>query len=470
MTFAEPATYEAYRLLHEGAIAYAQMEENGVKVDEEHLDATIAETAAKIKTLEAGLRSDRIFDLWRRRHGEKTNLWARDQLAAILYAPKDNGGLGYECKAFTATDKPKMDEAFLEQIDLPFIKDYIALQKLDKLQSTYFNGIRKELVKGRVHPNYNLNLAVTYRPSCDHPNFQNIPKRNPEIAELIRRCYVSSGPDWHLVEMDFSTIEVRIGACYHQDRRMIDYIRDKSKDMHRDMAELLFLLPQKLITKPIRNAAKGAFVFAEFYGDWYKSCAQGLWHAMHRDHLTLPDDTPLVEHLREEGISELGPCLFDEDPEPGTFEHLVQGVERELWDVKFPDYRDWKKSFYRNYKEAGRFKTMTGFVLEGVFGKNDVSNYPIQGSAFHCQLWSQIKLQRLLNARGMRSKIVGQIYDSLIGDIPTEELPTFIRLARRVMTEQLPAAWQWIITPLEVEAEVAPAGKSWYETKAWTEK
>ena len=97
--------------------------------------------------------------------------------------------------------------------------------------------------------------------------------------------------------------------------------------------------------------------------------------------------------------------------------------------------------------------------------KKQCVNYPIQGSAFHCLLWSLIQLQKEIKKRKMKTLIIGQIHDSILADVPTKELRTYCELAKEIMTERLLKHWKWIIVPMEVDCEVAPAGKSWFEKK-----
>jgi DNA polymerase I-like protein with 3'-5' exonuclease and polymerase domains len=106
---------------------------------------------------------------------------------------------------------------------------------------------------------------------------------------------------------------------------------------------------------------------------------------------------------------------------------------------------------------------LTGFRLEGVFGRKDVINYPVQGSAFHCLLRCLIKVVKWLKRNKMASLVIGQIHDSKLGDVHEDELQEYLTYCHHVMTEELPAEWQWLIVPLEVGFDVAPAGGSWYD-------
>ena len=108
--------------------------------------------------------------------------------------------------------------------------------------------------------------------------------------------------------------------------------------------------------------------------------------------------------------------------------------------------------------------TLTGFTIAGELTKNEVINYPVQGSAFHCLLWALTRLQTWLESqRKMQSKIVLQIHDSIIADVPLEELDDYIEMAVRLMTTDLKKEWKWLIVPLEVEPEVTPVNGNWFQ-------
>jgi DNA polymerase I-like protein with 3'-5' exonuclease and polymerase domains len=263
-----------------------------------------------------------------------------------------------------------------------------------------------------------------------------------------------------LVEVDFKGAEVCVGACYHKDPAMIDYINDPAKDMHRDQAALIWKMRKSEIPKDMRYLAKSNFVFAEFYGSWYKNCAPALWDGSKPEWL---------EHLkRKTGISELGECRLPEngtffDPVPGTFEHHLYEIEKDFWGRRFRGYADWKKSWYAEYQGRGYFDMLTGFRCAGVYSKNEAVNYPIQGAAAHCLLWALIELNDSLRKHKMRSLIVGTIHDSMLLDCTEAELADVIARVNRLITKSLPRAWPWIIVPLSVEVE--GSRETWFDKK-----
>lgn len=468
----KPASVEGYNLLHQGALALSQVEANGIRIDLPYLDRRIVKTGKRIAHLEREFHSKKEWREWQKRFGSKANLDSREQLATTLI------GMGVEWPedAFTETEiqgrvkrRPVADEKILSSLDLPFVKDYLWIQKLKKAKGTYLEGIRRETVTdidgdsryGLLHPVFNLHLARTYRSSSDHINFQNLPVRNSDLGEMIRRCFIGRG---QLLEVDYGGIEVRWAAVYNKDPVLIEYIKDPTKDMHRDMAAQCYKLRPEQVSKQARYCAKNMFVFPQFYGDFYISCAKALWEAMERMSLTVEGSgVPLREHLAAKGIRERGKCDPKSKPKAGTFEKHIQEVEEDFWGRRFKVYAEWKRRWFKKYQAAGGFHTLTGFTVQGVYSRNDVVNYPIQGSAFHCLLWSLIQVQRWLVRNKMRTKIVGQIHDSIVLDTHTPEIPEVLAKLKQVMTLDVRDHWPCINVPLEIEAELSPLGGSWFD-------
>ena len=470
------ADREAYKLFHDATIALSQIEANGIRVDEKYLDATILSTESQIKELNKELHHDAIYAHWRKRYGLKTNMNSPQQLSEVIF-----NVLGYDKPVVVESGKKRRkdqdklagNEAMFAEIDLPFIHTYFKMKKLQKSLSTYLLGIKREICDGYIHPNYNLNVAVTYRSSCDNPNIMNQPKRNKVMAEIVRRCFIAR-PGQQLGEVDYATAEVRMAACYNKDPKLIRYLKDPHADMHGDTACDIFMLRKDQLDpkdkRGPRDATKNQFVFPEFFGSVYFQCAPNLWQSMMRRQFKvaingeITEDSPLmVDHLRKKGIKELGDCDVKATPRPGTFVYHVQQVERIFWEQRFPAYARWKRDYYREYLNTGGLKMHTGFVCFGVFKRNDVLDYAIQGSAFHCLLWSLTKIQKWLVKNRMLTKIIGQIHDCIFADIHPSEKDDFFAYCRQVMTVDLLKHWPWIIVPMDVEFELSPIGGSWYE-------
>ena len=150
---------------------------------------------------------------------------------------------------------------------------------------------------------------------------------------------------------------------------------------------------------------------------------------------------------------------------PGTFEHHLKEVENDFWNNRFGDYGQWKKDWFDAYLEKGYFDLYTGFRIYGSHRRNQVCNYPVQGSAFHCLLWTLIQVNKALRHYKMKSKVVGQIHDSLIGDVRENELTYYLELVEHIVTVKLRKHYPWLIVPLEVEYEICARGASWFEKK-----
>ena len=442
-----PATKEAYRLQHDGALALSEVEANGMRIDVPRLDRTILKVGRRIDRLTERLKGDEVWKTWRRVYGAKASIGSRYQLGKVLF-----GEMGLKSAGRTKVKKqPQVNEETLARLGIPFVDRFLEVEKLKKFKVTYLEGIRREVVDDLLRPSFNLHLVRTYRSSSDSPNFQNIPIRDKVIGKLIRSCFIPR--DGHtLVEIDYSGIEVKVAACYHGDPAMLEYIADPARDMHRDMAAECYMVEPEDVSKDMRFYAKNQFVFPEFYGDYYVNCARNLWNVIGSAGLETESGHSVEDVLLMQGVT---------DQE--AFEDHIKEVERDFWEDRFPVYAEWKDKWYAKYQRAGYFRTLTGFVCQGVMGRNDVINYPVQGSAFHCLLFGLTRLVREIRRQKMGAKVVGQIHDSIVADVPDGEVEEYIGLARRVMVGELKAAWDWIVVPLDVDVEISST--NWHEMR-----
>jgi hypothetical protein len=177
-------------------------------------------------------------------------------------------------------------------------------------------------------------------------------------------------------------------------------------------------------------------------------------------------DMKLMEHLRRKGIT--GPGDFESmNTQPGTWCHHMREVDRKLWE-RFAGYAKWRRDFFAEYQRRGFFEFPTGFVNHTEHKRNDVTNYVIQGPAFHCLLWCLIELDKWLRKHRMKSMIVGEIYDCMVCSVHPSELQDFLHRCRLIMTRLLPRAWRWIDIPLEIGTDVAEVDEPWSEEREWT--
>lgn len=462
---------DASKFFLDGTIALAKMEHNGLRVNRKYLEKTMKETEATIKSNFKKMKEDPFYKDWYRMFGAKTNIDSVQQIGKLLTKQ------GHKTRFKTEKGNDQWNEEALSHIDLPFLKAYNENRKLKKAHGTYLTGILRETDSdGFLHPSYNLagwedenaGSAKSYRSTSADPNFQNWPIRNPVMSKLIRPSIISRKGTLG-VEQDFSQIEVRVSACYNFDPVLIKYIKDSSTDMHKDMAcEIFMLKPDQVTKKGTRDASKNIFVFPEFYGSYYVDVSRNLWEAMIRRKFTIEgSDKLVIDHLREKGITKLGKCDPEQKPKKGTFEHHIAKVEDDFWNKRFKVYTEWKKKTYSQYLKTGYIDMHTGFRCEGIYRRNQVLNLAIQGSAFHCLLWSIIQVQKWIDKYKMKTVLTGQIHDCFLADSPPNELQDFLDVCREIMTEKIRKAWSWIIVPLETEVDIFDEEKTWLGKTPW---
>jgi DNA polymerase I len=456
----KPATKEAFQLLMEGQVAFSRIECAGLKIDRPYLEKAISSTETRILELENRLQTSKEHQIWAKHFGNKMNLRSRQQLGKVLF-----GLCGHKRNPFMGLSN---DVAAFEHLKSPFMSAYHEVERLKKALKTNLHGILRELDdRNYIHPFFNL-LAESYRSTSQSPNFQNQPIRNKEIAKIVRSSVICP-PGYEIHEYDYGTQEVRMAYFYCLDPKLLyDIIHG---DMHRDRAKELFLLtdeemgPNDGNGRQTRYVGKNGFVFAEFYGSYYIQRAPALWDYISILDLKTTAGLSLHQHLASKGIKTLGKCDPELDPEPGTFEHHVREVERKMWKEVYVIYDAWKTKWWDDYQRNGGINTLTGFKMEGVFKKNQILCDPIQGSAFHCLLWSIIEIQKELIRRKMKSRIICQVHDSMNWYVWKPERDDVIKLVLDVAVGRVAKHWPWITTPLSVDLEVSET--NWFEKKPY---
>jgi len=458
-----PRSYQAYQLLHNGILALSHAEQQGFRVDLDYIKKKKVQLTRRMDKLEQDFKQTNFFKHWEHSMGGKANINSPTQLASFLYGVKK-----LKPPKYTPSGQGSTDEDSLTQLNIPELNLLLERDKLKRLRDVNLDGFSREQVNGYIHPFFNLHLARTYRSSSDHPNFQNIPKRDEQSMQICRGALYPR-PGHQLLEIDYSGIEVRVAACYHKDSTMLKYINDPKSDMHRDMAIQIFMLDEydKSAHNILRQAVKNGFVFPEFYGDYYKKCAinmacnwgklpQGKWKAGQGIEIGTFLPIFLSDHLISKGIKSLD-----------AFTEHIKKIEQDFWENRFSEYSEWKDRWYNTYKKYGYIDTLTGFRCSGVMGKNDVINYPVQGSAFHCLLWSFTEIDNTQIKSKWDTKLVSQIHDSAILDVNPNERDYITEACYNITTKELPKAWPWIITPMDVEMELCPVDAPWSQKEKY---
>ena len=297
---------------------------------------------------------------------------------------------------------------------------------------------------------------------------QNTPKRDKQANRAVRSGMVPED-GCVLVEGDFSGAEIVTSCTYHLDPTFIKYQMDDNADMHRDAAARIWMA-ENIVSKPVRQAIKSGFTFSQFYGSYYVSCAIKMWEEMLdmeltngvklRDHIAeldlldfvFSDGTTLKGKLSKElaakniRIEDL--TLYE------RFEFRVRAFEQQFWNEWFPIYTKWKKEIFESYLKNGYIETHFGFRFRGYMDRKQAANYPIQGTSFHMLLYSLIKLDAELKIRGMRTKLVGQIHDSIIAQVPVDELDQYCEIFTGIV-DNLQNELPWLCIPMRAEIEVS---------------
>jgi len=424
----------AYWLLHDGALAFSKIERNGIKLDVDLMLEWDEEWKDKIDELK-----DQLF------RSKEAKLFERRKDRKLKYAKKLSDGdlrellfdiLGLEPIKETKTTYSVDEESLLSYVDKCELLEYeLEIRKLNKLRGTYLAQFLRYETDGFLYPSFNLHLARSIRSSSSEPNFQNIPKRD-ERAKEIRKCLVAR-EGRELWTVDYSSMEVRILACQSHDPVLMDYIIHGG-DMHADEAREVFLVDERGERfEKFRYEAKNGFVFPEFYGSYYGSIARNL---------DPPEDFPFKRRGSKED----------------QWEEHIKRCEQRFW-RKYKKTREWQDSKIGEYKRMGYVSDGAwGFRRHGYLTRNKLYNFPIQGPAFHCLLWSIIKLAKE-RLSGWETLLCGQIHDELFFDGETKEFEKVKREVTKIMTEDIREENKWIVVPLEVEWS---RGKNWLEMEA----
>jgi uracil-DNA glycosylase family 4 len=452
----------AYRLLHEGTLAFAKAERQGLRIDTNYCKRQSRRLTKKVEKSEAKLKSTKFFRHWQHSTNGNVNINSNPQLGNFLYGVKK-----IKPPMLTDTGKGSTTDEALKMLKIPELDIILERSKLLKNRDTYLEAFVREQVNYYLHPSFNLNVARTYRSSSSNPNFQNIPKRDKQAMKLVRQS-IFPRPGHQLLEVDYSGIEVSIAAAYHKDPTMMDYLINK-KDMHGDMAKQIFKIDDWDKSRSdhayLRSAAKNGFVFPQFYGDYYANNAASLcgsWVSLPQSKwkkgmgYEMNDGSTIGDHLIKKGLDS-----YDK------FVDHIKEIESHFWKKRFPVYAKWKESHYKQYLKNGYVSLKTGFVCRGVMSKNDVINYPVQGAAFHCLLWAFTQLDKVFEKYRFDTLLVGQIHDAIVLDVNPKELEEVYKLVQNIGTKQLPKAFKWINVPLSIDAELCPVDGSWAEKQDW---
>jgi len=275
--------------------------------------------------------------------------------------------------------------------------------------------------------------------SSSNPNFQNVPKRDKLASTMIRSAFIPDEGAF-IEELDFSSLEVNISQCYNQDKNLLKYLTDPSHNMHTDSACDIFLRTKETMLKEERRNTKGGFVFAQSYGSTFKNCAKNMWDNMGQ---------VSKKHLASKGCVNLD-----------KFTDIVEEAEYQFWNVRFKRWGQWKKENWSEYLKKGYIDTYTGFRLNALMGSTQASNAAIQGSATHCLLFVLMFLHIYTKQLGLKSRIIGQIHDSIVLNLFPEEEEIIHKIVKLGL-DRLRDEWKWVTVQLTMDYEQTPVNGDW---------
>jgi len=354
--------------------------------------------------------------------GIEFNINSNPQLREILFT---RVGLPVLKKTSTgaSTDASVLQELADAGHVLPgFLMEY---RELSKLENTYLDAL-PELVNPdtrRLHTSFNQTVAATGRLSSSDPNLQNIPIRR-ELGKDIRRGFVPR-TGWVMLAVDYSQIELRLLAHLSQDTAFVQAF-NAGGDIHRQTAAIIFDVPLDGVTAEMRGRAK-TINFATIYGQGAHALSRQLKieHAEAREFIRRYFE-------RFNGIRNYLDSMVEFAREHG-YVQTIFGRRRYI-----PELRD------RNFNTRA-------------FGERTAANSPIQGSAADLIKIAMIRIHDALHADKLSAKMLLQVHDELVFEVPLEELNTVERMVRHEMEHATELS-----VPLVVDMG---NGINWLETK-----
>ena len=442
-------THKARRLFHETAIAFTNCQKTGIHINVPYYQKAKAGLTNKIAEYIQTIQSSKEVKQFEKREQKEFNLNSPVDLRVLLFDI-----LGEESKKKTTTGLDSVDKNVLTDLKTQIGKKIVKIREFKKLRDTYIAQWLREEVDGVVYPFLHTHTARSGRSSSSAPNAQNVPSRDEKAKKLIRRGIIPT-PGHKLAEIDFSGIEINILGCETKDKALLKYLWNPKSDMHFDLGKQLFILNNDEMNKALRYNAKSDFVFLEVYGGTAAASAKYLWF----DSIDLKigkeaNGPTLKRHLAKQGIRNLN-----------DFKDHVKEVESAFW-KKFPGIRRWQKAQGELYLKYGYVETHFGFRRSGYLKWEVILNTQTQSTAAHLLWWCFNRVDQIRIKEKWRTKLPGQIHDSIFLDIHPDEEEHVMKTVHRVMTRDVVKEFSWIIVPINIEIETAEVDQSWYDIKA----
>ena len=393
----------------------AKMEIAGIKVKGQTLNEMAVENQVVIDKL-----TQEIYEM----AGEEFNINSPKQLGVILF---EKMGLPLEYTKKTKTGYSTAVDV-LERLApiAPIVAKILEYRQITKLQSTYVLGLQDYILEdGKIHTRYMQDLTQTGRLSSVDPNLQNIPVRL-EQGRLIRKAFVPSTKDAVLLSSDYSQIELRVLAHISGDEHLIAAFKEGA-DIHTSTAMRVFGIekPEDVTPNDRRNAKAVNFGIVYGISDFGLSNNLGISRKKAKEYI----DTYFE---RYPGIKAYMDNVVREAKDKGYVSTLFHR-RRELPDINSRNFN------VRNFAERTAI------------------NSPIQGSAADILKIAMINLDKALVEGGYKTKMLLQVHDEIILEVPRDEL-----LAMKALVKETMEAAVELAVPLIADEN---EGCTWYEAK-----
>src|SRR6266568_2467816 len=307
----------------------------------------------------------------------------------------------------------------------PMVDSLLEYRQLTKLKSTYVDGLLALMdpVTGRVHTLFNQAISSSGRLSSSNPNLQNIPVRT-ELGRQIRRAFIAD-PSYVLLTADYSQFELRILAHITHEPRLVEAF-SKDEDIHTIIAATLFNIAVAEVTKDQRRLAK-TVVYATLYG-------QSAFGLANITGMSNSEAAAFIKHYHE------------------TFPRIKSYVDSTLHQARTQGYVNTLFGRKRFLPDLLSLPTNERQAVE-----REAINMPIQGANADLIKIAMIRLQHAIEEKRLKTRMILQVHDELVFEVPVEELERAKRLVQSIMEGVTK-----LDVPIKVELKV---GKNWYEAE-----
>lgn len=387
------------------------MEYNGVLIDQNELNKLGEEFKIKIELLEQSIYNDA---------GEKFNISSPKQLGEILF-DKLQLPHGKKNKSGYSTSIDVLNKLLGKH---PIIEKIIEYRTINKLYTTYVEGLKNAICSdGKIHTIYTQTLTRTGRLSSIEPNLQNIPIRN-EYGALIRKAFIPS-ENGIIMSGDYSQIELRILSHMANIDSLKKAFYDNI-DIHTKTASDIFKIPTDLVDKKMRRIAK-AVNFGIIYGISSFGLSENL-------------------HIRPKEAKEFIDSYLQTYP----------GVKQYMDDTIKKAYEDgYVRTLFNRKRTIGELQNKNYMIRQS--GERIALNTPIQGTSADIIKKAMIEIAKKLEQEKMQTKMIIQVHDELVFDVPNNEKEKIEKIIKDIMENVCELS-----VPLNVEIAY---GKNWREAK-----